>query len=212
MVRANTMVMPGWETCSVAVDIITLRENSSHLVICLLASPPRLWINSSCNSQGRVLWSRAASSPGAPFYFSRPLRQPRRERSVQAEAGSPFGSPIFWPGRTAVSSISTQPCPTRTTWPWHRRHIRQEAFLFSCSVGCLTCASCWLNVGFLFGVTQCPFKLGIRPSGVFLQLMRALYSCFTERKRSYGESPQGAQETGCQGGIEPCSAVLQLLS
>jgi len=123
--RVYAMVMPGWETCSVAVGIITLGENSSHLVTCLLASPPRLWINSSYNSQCRVLWSRAASSPVAHSWFSPPLR----EHSGQAEAGSPIASPVFWPGWTPVSSIcptniSAWPCPARATQPWRCRHVR----------------------------------------------------------------------------------------
>lgn len=97
--------------------------------------------------------------------------------SVEAETGSPIDNRVFWPVWTPVSSISTLPCPTnistcpcpaKAIQPWCQWQIRQLGLLFSGNVACLTCAFCWLNVAFLLEVTQCPFKMGIWPSWVFL--------------------------------------------
>lgn len=206
MVRAYTMVMPGWETCSVAVDIITLGENSSHLVICSLASPPRLWVSSSSNSQCQVLWSRAPSSWWLLFVSPVPSSSPGG--SAQCRLRPVVLLVVFRPGWTAVSSISTLPNLARVTKPWHRQHVRQQALLFSGTVGCLTC----------FLLVKCdfppwshpvPFRIGdIAILGLSV-VESAIFTLGKEEKELWGVSPACP---GCTGGrlqawIKLCSVL-----
>lgn len=109
--RVYAMVMPGWETCSLAVGIITVGENSSHLVICSLASPPRLWINSSYNSQRGVSWSRAASSRGRVLLFVSPILSSSPSGRAQCRLRLVVLLVVLFFGLGELLSQASPPCP-----------------------------------------------------------------------------------------------------